>query len=119
MGPDLTTRTLAAAREPGEEFVIRRIFAAGHLRSYCRDLDIVEGDLVRVEGTGHTFLRIRTARERVVLIERDAARIVEVAPAPRPQARRPVYEARPSARTRRNRAVREPAAAMRAATVRD
>jgi len=78
MRPETTTSTLAA-REPGEEFLVRRILSTT-LREYFRELNLEEGERARVEGASAAYLRVRTSRERVVLIDRDYARSVEVAP---------------------------------------
>jgi len=70
--------TLAAGK-PGDEFQIRRIISPT-IRDYFRDLDLVEGDRARLEAAGTAYLRVRTSRERVVLVERYRACCVEVTP---------------------------------------
>lgn len=70
--------SLAAARA-GEKIAIRRILF-DELRALCADLDLHEGDVVRCRTGASSRMSLETAGGRVVLLERDWARFIQVDP---------------------------------------
>lgn len=80
-------RSLAAART-GEHIEIRRILF-GALRNLCADLGLHEGEVVRCRVCTTSQLLLETREGRVVALERDWARFIQIAStAAAPQARR-------------------------------
>ncbi len=80
-------RSLAAA-DTGEAIEIRRILF-GALRNLCADLGVHEGEVVRCRACTPSQLLLETSAGRVVALERDWARFIQVAaPGQRPISRR-------------------------------
>lgn len=69
-------RSLAAAGT-GEAIEIRRILF-GALRNLCADLGVHEGEVVRCRACTSSQLLLETSRGRVVALERDWARFIQV-----------------------------------------
>ncbi len=70
-------RSLAAA-DAGEAIEIRRILF-GALRMLCADLGMHEGEVVRCRARTPSQLWIETSAGRVVALERDWARFIQIA----------------------------------------
>ncbi len=80
-------RSLAAA-DTGEAIEIRRILF-GALRNLCADLGVHEGEVVRCRACTPSQLLLETGAGRVVALERDWARFIQIAsPGQRASARR-------------------------------
>ncbi len=72
-------RSLAAA-DTGEAIEIRRILF-GALRNLCADLGVHEGEVVRCRACTPSQLLLETPAGRVVALERDWARFIQIAAA--------------------------------------
>ncbi len=72
-------RSLAAA-DTGEAIEIRRILF-GALRNLCADLGLHEGEVVRCRACTPSQLLLETPAGRVVALERDWARFIQIAAA--------------------------------------
>ncbi|HET9982084.1 MAG TPA: FeoA domain-containing protein [Longimicrobiales bacterium] len=72
-------RSLAAA-DTGEAIQIRRILF-GALRALCADLGLREGEIVRCRAGTPSQLMLETPTGRVVALERDWARFIQVSTA--------------------------------------
>ncbi len=72
-------RSLAAA-DTGEAIEIRRILF-GALRTLCADLGVHEGEVVRCRACTPSQLLLETPAGRVVALERDWARFIQIAAA--------------------------------------
>ncbi len=79
-------RSLAAA-DTGEAIEIRRILF-GALRNLCADLGVHEGEVVRCRACTPSQLLLETAAGRVVALERDWARFIQITAVGQPAARR-------------------------------
>jgi len=79
-------RSLAAA-DTGEAIEIRRILF-GALRNLCADLGVHEGEVVRCRACTPSQLLLETAAGRVVALERDWARFIQIVPAGQSSERR-------------------------------
>lgn len=78
-------RSLAATCT-GEAILIRRILF-GTLRTYCADLGLREGDVLRCRAGTASHLLLQTPAGRTITLERDWARFIQVsAPAAESQA---------------------------------
>jgi hypothetical protein len=78
-------RSLASA-DAGESLHVRRILF-GALRALCADLGVHEGDVVRCRAGTPSNILLETAKGRIVALERDWARFIQVSdaiPAPEP-----------------------------------
>lgn len=71
-------RSLAAA-DAGEAIEIRRILF-GALRVHCADLGVHEGEVVRCRACTPSELLLETSVGRVVALERDWARFIQIGP---------------------------------------
>jgi hypothetical protein len=72
-------RSLAAA-DTGEAIQIRRILF-GALRALCADLGLREGEIIRCRAGTPSQLMLETPTGRVVALERDWARFIQVSTA--------------------------------------
>ncbi len=79
-------RSLAAA-DTGEAIEIRRILF-GALRALCADLGVHEGEVVRCRACTPSQLLLETPAGRVVALERDWARFIQIARAGQSPTRR-------------------------------
>lgn len=75
-------RSLAAART-GDLVEVRRILF-GALRNLCADLGVHEGEIVRCRACTRSQLLLETRAGRVVALERDWARFIQIASADAP-----------------------------------
>ncbi len=76
-------RSLAAA-DTGELVEIRRILF-GALRTLCSDLGVREGDVIRCRSCTASQLMLETRSGRVVSLDRDWARFIQIASAVHPE----------------------------------
>ena len=76
-------RSMATA-DTGEAVEIRRILF-GALRDLCTDLGLHEGEVVRCRACTPSQLLLETATGRVVALERDWARFIQIAATGQPR----------------------------------
>lgn len=79
-------RSLAAA-DTGEAIEIHRILF-GALRQLCADLGVHEGEVVRCRACTPSQLMLETPAGRVVALERDWARFIQVVTCPEQKSER-------------------------------
>ncbi|HUP90167.1 MAG TPA: hypothetical protein VM100_12475 [Longimicrobiales bacterium] len=75
---DTTYRSLASANA-GEILAIRRILSKS-LRGFCEALGVREGDAVYCRSNTSSRLILKTARGRVVSLDQDWARFIQIEP---------------------------------------
>ncbi|MGH7466368.1 MAG: hypothetical protein ACRENP_00125 [Longimicrobiales bacterium] len=78
--PNRATQSLAASQK-GDVILIQRILFEG-LRARCSALDIFEGELLRCRASTASQLLLETPRGRVVSLERDWSRFIQVTTQP-------------------------------------